>query len=298
MIYQGIYQDRPAIRQIGILLLIIFACTCLSMLPLVVLQALAPDPMAPSVLRASLFIQDLFLFILAPILAQLLLFRENFNRTFGLQGAPLSIFLTGILSILTITPVIDFLSEWNKSLQLPDSLATLQLKMEQYEQSAEQVLQIILNSSQISILCLNLFLIAIMASVGEELLFRGLIQKLLFRWTGKAHAAVWITAFIFSAIHMQFFGFIPRLVLGALLGYLFLYSRSLWVCIAVHAFNNALTLLALPGQPYNRTWEWTHTLQHTGTSPIWIGSSILLTGFCIGYIYRTSLKRFKYDQRI
>lgn len=291
MLYQGIYQEKSVFSQICILLLIFFCCTCIGILPLIVLQALAPDPAAPAVLRTNIFIQDLFIFILIPVVAQLLLFRERPAQTFGLHKARVSVFLVGMAAILLITPAVDWLIEWNKGLQLPASLSAIQLKMEEYERSAEIIFNTLLNDERLSILGLNLFLIAVMASIGEELLFRGLIQKLILRWTGQKHTAVWVTAFIFSAIHLQFFGFFPRMLLGAILGYLFVYSGSLWVCIAAHVFNNALTVLILPGQPYNATWEWTRYLQDIEPSALLISISLFLTGSCVAYIRWVSRQR-------
>ncbi len=299
MFQQGMYQDRTVFCQICVILAIFFACTCIGMLPIIVLQLMASDPTSPEMIRINLCIQDVFLFILTPILAQYFLFREPAVQTFRLNKAPVSIFLTGMAAIVLLTPVIDWLAEWNKGLQLPASLEALQLKMEEYERSAELLLNTILHDDRLAILGVNIFIIAVLASVGEELLFRGLIQRLLQRWTGgRIHLAVWITAFIFSAIHFQFFGFVPRVLLGALLGYLFAYSGSLWVCIAAHTFNNALTVLSLPGQPYNATWEWTHYLQHTSNSPLMIVTSILFTGMCMVVMYRFHSARKKHKAAV
>ena len=85
--------------------------------------------------------------------------------------------------------------------------------------------------------------IAIIPAVGEELLFRGVIQKLFLKWNGKVHLSVWLTAFVFSAVHMQFLGFFPRLILGAVLGYMLVWSGSLWLPIVAHFTNNAFAVL-------------------------------------------------------
>jgi membrane protease YdiL (CAAX protease family) len=85
--------------------------------------------------------------------------------------------------------------------------------------------------------------VGVVAAVSEEILFRGLLQDMFSRWTGHKHLGVWIAAFLFSFIHMQFFGFFPRFFLGALLGYLVLYSGSLWAAIAGHFLNNTLAVI-------------------------------------------------------
>ena len=86
---------------------------------------------------------------------------------------------------------------------------------------------------------INLFIMAILPAIGEEMLFRGIIQRYFINIIKNYHIAVWITAVIFSLFHLQFYGFIPRLVLGALLGYMMVWSGNLWVPITAHFFNNA-----------------------------------------------------------
>jgi membrane protease YdiL (CAAX protease family) len=89
----------------------------------------------------------------------------------------------------------------------------------------------------------NIFLIAIVPAVGEELLFRGGIQNLLIRWLKNPHVAIIATAILFSAMHMQFLTFLPRFVLGLVLGYLMVYGRSIWYSIIGHFTNNFLSLV-------------------------------------------------------
>src|SRR5690606_6262686 len=72
------------------------------------------------------------------------------------------------------------------------------------------------------------FVISIVAGLSEEIVFRGILQTKLWQWFGNVHVAIWVSAFLFSAIHMQFFGFVPRMLLGALFGYLFYFSGNIW----------------------------------------------------------------------
>ena len=88
-------------------------------------------------------------------------------------------------------------------------------------------------------------IIAILPGIGEELVFRGLLQPQLHRATGNAHIAIWISAILFSAIHMQFFGFVPRVLLGALFGYLYLWSGNLIIPMFAHFMNNGFSVLML-----------------------------------------------------
>ena len=92
-------------------------------------------------------------------------------------------------------------------------------------------------------LVVNLIIVALLAAVGEELLFRGSMQNIFLEWTKNKHAAVWITAVLFSALHAQFYGFLPRMLLGVVLGYLYIWSGSLWLSMLFHFLNNGLAVL-------------------------------------------------------
>jgi membrane protease YdiL (CAAX protease family) len=98
---------------------------------------------------------------------------------------------------------------------------------------------------------INLIMIAVLPALGEEFIFRGVFQKIFCRLFGSGHIAIWITAFIFSFVHLQFFGFLPRFILGLLFGYLFYWSRTLWLPVIAHFVNNAVpTFIA-----YFQGWE-------------------------------------------
>ena len=89
----------------------------------------------------------------------------------------------------------------------------------------------------------NLVVIALIPAIGEELTFRGVLQQFLTKRCKNAHVAVWLSAFIFSFIHFQFYGFLPRMFLGLLLGYMFYYSGSLWTSILMHFVNNGVAVV-------------------------------------------------------
>ncbi len=150
--------------------------------------------------------------------------------------------VTLLLSIVLL-PLISLLGEWNSAIRLPESMVGIQNWMQAMEDQAESMLTLLTVNHDVPTLLANLFVIALIPALGEEFLFRGTIQTAIAKWTRKPHLAIWITAFIFSAIHLQFAGFIPRLLLGAYLGYLLLWSRSLWLPILAHFLHNALTLI-------------------------------------------------------
>ncbi|MBK8722812.1 MAG: CPBP family intramembrane metalloprotease [Saprospiraceae bacterium] len=116
--------------------------------------------------------------------------------------------------------------------------------MNTMEDSTNEIVINLLGTPDIGLLFLNLLVMAILPALGEELVFRGVVQPNLIKMVSNYHIAIWITAFIFSAIHMQFQGFLPRMVLGALLGYLSFWSKNLWFPIIAHFFNNAIQVVA------------------------------------------------------
>ena len=110
------------------------------------------------------------------------------------------------------------------------------------EDMAAQMMELFVNTDSIVQLFINIFVIAIIPGFCEELMFRGWIQRSLIK-RNNPHVAIWVTAIIFSAIHFQFYGFIPRMILGAILGYAYYYTGTLWASIIMHALNNTVAVV-------------------------------------------------------
>lgn len=149
-----------------------------------------------------------------------------------------------VMIMLSAPGVINIVTEWNQGITFPASLKTLEDAMRNSEEMAKVQTEAFLSTTAITGLLLNIIIVGLVAAIGEEILFRGILQNLFWDWTKKIHLAIWITAFIFSFIHFQFFGFFPRLLLGALLGYLYYWSGSLWASIFAHFVNNAASVIA------------------------------------------------------
>ncbi len=146
---------------------------------------------------------------------------------------------TILLSVLLILVAMPFtsLTYWiNMQIPLPEWAQTI-------EEDATAMINALLTMDSPMELILNLMIIALVPAIGEELLFRGIFQKVLSSTLRNEHVAIWVTAFLFSMMHMQFEGFIPRFLLGAILGYLFSWSRSLWLPIIAHFFFNGIQVL-------------------------------------------------------
>ncbi len=181
---------------------------------------------------------------MVPACILVLLFTSEKLHYFLIHKAP-SFWFVVISSALIIValPLIGYLEEINKAITLPVSFSGLETWMKSSEAKAQFIEDALMKELGLGNLMMNLFVIAFMAALSEELFFRGLIQQALLKLTKNIHWAIWITAILFSAFHLQFYGFIPRVVLGAILGYIFVWSGSLWTSIIVHFINNAVVLI-------------------------------------------------------
>lgn len=151
--------------------------------------------------------------------------------------------LLAIAVMLFSTPVLEWTVNLNKQMQLPEFLAGLESWMRMQEDQLEKLTFMLLNVNDVPGLLLNLLMIAVLPAIGEELIFRGCLQKIFTSWTKSYHWGIWLAAIIFSTIHLQFYGFLPRMLLGALFGYLLVWSGSLWIPILAHFVNNAAAVI-------------------------------------------------------
>lgn len=195
--------------------------------------------LSPGLTRGLLATQHLMVFILPGLMFGLVFYQGKFLNGLDLALHPgWHLSILGIFFLLAAYPLVNLSFLVNESIPLPAWANT-------FESQAEDTLKAILTMDTPLIFIFNLIIIAILPGIGEELIFRGILQKhigLLFK---SPVAAIWIAAFIFSAIHLQFEGFLPRMVLGAVLGYLYYWTRNLWVPIIAHAFNNGVQVVLI-----------------------------------------------------
>ena len=150
-----------------------------------------------------------------------------------------------VLMIMIVSmPLMEWTAIWNQKMILPEFLKGIELWMKEKEDAATQIMIRLLTVRSNFDFILNLFMIAVLPAIGEELMFRGGVQRSLNRAFSNPHVAIWLTAIIFSAIHVQFYGFIPRMLLGAGFGYLYYFSGSLWYAMLAHFINNAYAVCA------------------------------------------------------
>lgn len=137
----------------------------------------------------------------------------------------------------------SFLVYFNSNLVLPDFMSEIEAWMKATEDQLMELTKFLTDFQTVPELLTGVLVIGVFAGIGEEVFFRGLVQAKMHRYLRSSHWGIWMTAIIFSAIHLQFYGFLPRVFLGAIFGYLYLFTGSLIYPILAHIFNNSFTVI-------------------------------------------------------
>ncbi len=189
----------------------------------------------------------------------------------------------GILFVLIITllaiPFINLLAIWNAQWHLPQFLGFVEDWMREMQHKNDILLQVMLQMNSNADILINILMVVLLPAIGEELIFRGVIQKQLHKWVQRPHTAIIVTALLFSAFHMQFLGFLSRFLLGMLFGYFYYYSKNLWSAIWAHLVNNGLALILAiiyGTQNQNEVMDGASTVAITIPSILLFGLSIFL----------------------
>ncbi|OQX82344.1 MAG: hypothetical protein B6D64_00610 [Bacteroidetes bacterium 4484_276] len=191
-----------------------------------------------SMMKYFQVVNQLGVFIIPALLFSYLISRNVFGfLRLNRKPANMSMIITLFL-IFAILPAIHWFVEINEGLQLPGFLSRIEEWMKSSEESALRLTEAFLSTTTLSGLIVNIFMIGILAAIGEELLFRSLLIRLFSDWTKNTHVAVVVSSLLFSAFHLQFYGFLPRFILGLIFGYLFVWSGSVWLPIFAHFLNN------------------------------------------------------------
>jgi membrane protease YdiL (CAAX protease family) len=208
-------------------------------------------------------------------------FLEKANLNWAKQLSRVSGKNLALVTAMTVGGMLfnGLLMYWNSLLVLPDFLSGVEQWMRDMETQLMELTQYLTDFQSIPELLAGILVIGVFAGVGEEMFFRGLIQPKMQEYLRSPHWGIWVTAIIFSAIHAQFFGFLPRMFLGALFGYLYHYTGSLFYPILGHILNNALTLLLVYGANqgfFDLDVQSTDTVSYPGAL---VGFLVLILGF-------------------
>jgi membrane protease YdiL (CAAX protease family) len=203
-------------------------------------------------LRYILISQHISFFIVPAIILLIKLKPDQMVGFPDFKRPQLSDVVLVIILAFCTFPITGFTGQLNAGMHLPDWLSGVEKWMVEKEESADRLIELILTGNNFWAVFLNLILVAVLPAIGEELIFRGVFQKIFYRIFKSGHLAIFVTAFIFSAMHFQFLGFLPRFILGLLFGYLFFWSGTLWLPVISHFVNNAVSVLAAYSQGWNR----------------------------------------------
>jgi uncharacterized protein len=183
-------------------------------------------------------IQSFGLFIIPALLAGWFFERSSVRYLRLDQPSRWPVYLVTFVLMFASLPLINWMITMNEALKLPGFLKDIEDWMKTTEETAAKLTEVFMNMPSFGGFLFNLVMIALLPAIGEEFMFRGLLQRLLHAWMGNIHLAVFMAAFLFSAMHLQFYGFLPRMMLGVMFGYLFYWSGSLWVPVFAHFINN------------------------------------------------------------
>lgn len=199
------------------------------------------NPQLVGALKILLIAQQIGLFFVPAILLGITEGKKPQNF-YGLKRPNLQILIMVFLLMLCSMPLMSWVNEINQKMVLPDVLKGIEQWMRKMEDEGAKTTAAILKMKSIGDFLITLFIIAIVPAICEEFLFRGALQRTFSRWIKNPHVAIWISAIIFSTIHFQFYGFFPRLLLGAAFGYIYFWTGSLWYTIFAHFLNNGFAV--------------------------------------------------------
>lgn len=250
MLLKGIYAGRPALFQILVLLLFVLAggvlTSSLMMSIFHLIYGFSAEMIHhPDMMRLLQLVSTTGTFLL-PALGVAWTCSNNPKEYLWAGHIPgnKALLLT-LISMFLLSPAISLTALLNKEMALPEFMAPIENWMRQQEATAEQLTGILLSGKSPFTLIFNLIVIAAAAGITEEFFFRGALQRIICGWTRNHHLIIWSAALLFSAFHIQFYGFLPRMLLGAYFGYLLYWGKNIWIPVFAHFVNNAFAVISM-----------------------------------------------------
>ena len=278
-------------------------CIFLLSIPAMGSIALFPQPLSVNELKWVQLIQTAALFLLPPLLMAFLWAKQPLEWL-KLKSETRGNGLWAIFLMLMALPAINLVGYFNQQMSLPAFLEPLEQWMKTAEANAAHLTEQFLSVTTFDGLIINILLMALLPAVAEELTFRGVLQNLfevkdetLKKKGNRVHIAIWCSAILFSAIHMQFYGFLPRMLMGALFGYALVWTGSLWIPILMHFTNNAMAVI-LYFLAIRSGWDMDKVDTIGTNDTLWLGVvSLVLTIIGI-YAFRRSTTMSNASSRI
>jgi len=243
-------------------------------------------PEDSNMLYLLLAVSSIATFLLPALFLQLI--EKNQEKYFPSDKHNIGIFLVLMFAfLLAFNPAMELISRWNMDMKLPSIFEGTETWMRNQEDQMAELTERLVMVDRIDLLLLNILVMAVLPAIVEEFYFRGALQKICERLFKNAQVAIWITAIIFSAIHVQFYGFFPRMFLGLIFGYALLWTNNIWVPVFAHFLNNvSVTIIAFLYFKDGKTYEDLQSSDPYGI-PLYIGSIILSIGIAY-YFYKIS----------
>lgn len=215
----------------------------LDMAGILALLSQSGNPKALDLLRYFQVTQSIGLFIIPPLLIGFLYERSAWSYIHAKHTGNVRPYIVVILLMFVSLPFINWLVDINEMMKLPAFMKGIEDWMKSAEEQAGKLTETFLAGKSFTNFLFNLFMIAMLPAIGEEFMFRGLLQKLFTGIFKNAHIAIIITGFLFGAMHMQFYGMLPRMLLGVIFGYMFYWSGSIWLPVFAHFVNNGSAVI-------------------------------------------------------
>ena len=304
MALRGKLENSNVITKIVVWLGLIFVMFSLTVL--VIALVTQGNPLSDiNTLKWIQLLQTISLFLLPSLILAYLCAKAPWNWLQLDNKVDWKVLLWAIGIMLVALPAINLMSHWNQQMVLPTWLSGVEEWMKAKEAEAEWLTKQFMSNTTVSGLLVNLLLMAVLPALSEEITFRGVLQQLLtaphrlspFASCLSPHLAIGLTAIIFSAIHIQFYGFVPRMLMGALFGYMMVWTGSLWVPMLMHFVNNGMAVL-LYFMASRAGWDMDKVDAIGAGNTLWLGIvSIVLTVVGI-YMFRRSTTMRSASSRI
>lgn len=246
MITKGFFQQYSAGTQ-ALLLIFLFCggAVIATLITMLISLFTGISGMDMSMTRVIQTISSLGLFLLPAIGMALFCDASPRHYLFLHKVNDERVWLLVLASMFLIAAPINFIAMLNQQMELPTFMAPVEQWMRSQEDLAQQLTQNMIGDGTPQLLVINLIVMALCPAITEEFFFRGALQRLIGKWNPNPHFVIWSTAILFSAFHLQFYGFIPRMLLGAYFGYLLLWTRSIWIPVFAHFINNATAIIGM-----------------------------------------------------
>ena len=240
-ISKGAFEQTGVMGKLFILLAITLLFT-LILMPVISLLTFS-NPSDIGSLKMSQLLLSVGVIVMPPIVLAYFISRNplNFLCFYKKKINWTDIFIVVIFMIIII-PFINLLGDLNHQMVLPKMFSGIEVWMKTSEEQATLLTEKFMNVQTVQGLLFNIFLISVIPAIGEELYFRGALQGVIREWKG-IRTSIWLTAIIFSTIHFQFYGFVPRMFMGAFFGYLLFWSENMWLPIVAHFTNNVIAVI-------------------------------------------------------